>query len=131
MNESDEGTERRVVSPVPSPLRVLRSSLTPSVVRSSRPRSGECKESEGRGETEGSSEEPIGVRDERGKDVDGLHLGFSCRSTFVSPVHMPSAVRSSLVVASSLLSDVPQAGARPPAERYATGRRPRNGRREG
>lgn len=32
MNESDEGTERRVVSPVPSPLRVLRSSLTPSVV---------------------------------------------------------------------------------------------------
>lgn len=48
MNESDEGTERRVVSPVPSPLRVLRSSLTPSVVRSSRPRSGECKESEGR-----------------------------------------------------------------------------------
>lgn len=56
MNESDEGTERRVVSPVPSPLRVLRSSLTPSVVRSSRPRSGECKESEGRGETEGTDE---------------------------------------------------------------------------
>lgn len=50
-----------------------------------------------------------GTRGEHGGDVDGLHLGFSCRSTFVSPVHMPSAVRSSLVVASSLLSDVPQA----------------------
>lgn len=63
------------------------------------------------------------------KEVNGDHQKHRDKEQNVQE-DFTGCSRLSHVILSSI-QYAPQAGARPPAERYATGRRPRNGRREG